>query len=393
MSPRRRSKSRSPSRSKSRSPSRFKSRSKSSRAGSSRLALRLALISGISAAVVMLVIGVLLVNNLGASIAPEHAGKVTFGLVLSAITAIVGGVVVGTIVYFQAVGLVTRLRELASSVAKLGRGTDVRVRVSGNDEITDLSRTVQHLVSDVASLGGATDDEGTLALAFDPQLREFRDRTMPQGLSSVDGLELDAALSPGSRGGLDYFDGMVKDGRVVMFLLGAEGKGATAAIATRMARDELLNALNAGADGHKALADTNRVLHQKLPRGACAVATVLQLQGSDANIYQCGARVPVLVCARGEVTEIEAEGIALGLDEGPVFEKGLRSHKLQLVSGMRLVLFNDAGLHQPDVVEVVAEHSPMHTTAFMNMVLGAIEEEAGEEGLREDVIMMTAKKS
>ncbi len=373
--------------------SQSRSKSRSARGGGGKLALKLALISGTSAAVVMLVIGVLLVNNVGAAVAKQHASKVNFGLVLSVLTAMVGGVAVGTIVYFQAQALVMRLRELAGSVAKLGRGTEVRVRVSGNDEITDLSRTIHHLASDVASLGAASDDEGTLALTFDPQLREFRDRTIPQGLSPSDGLELDAAQSPGSRGGLDYFDGVVKDGRAVLFLLGAEGKGATAAIATRMARDELLHALNAGADAAKALAETNRLLHQRLPRGACAVATVLQLQGGEASIYQCGARVPVLLCARGEVTEMEAEGIALGLDEGPVFEKGLRSRKLELVSGMRLVLFNDAGLNQPDVVDVVAEHSPMHTTAFMNMVLGAIEEEAGEEGLREDVILITAKKS
>ena len=31
--------------------------------------------------------------------------------------------------------------------------------VSGNDEITDLSRTIHHLASDVASLGAASDDE------------------------------------------------------------------------------------------------------------------------------------------------------------------------------------------------------------------------------------------
>ncbi|MHC4516681.1 MAG: SpoIIE family protein phosphatase [Planctomycetota bacterium] len=355
--------------------------------------MRLALISGGAAGAVLLVVGVLLVNNVGAWVAKDHSGKVTLGYVLSFVMAAVGGVVVGTVLYFQAAALAMRLKELAMSVAKLGHGTEVRVRVSGNDEITDLGRTVHHLASDVASLGEVPDDDTTLSLAFDPQLRELRDKTMPQGLSSVDGLELDAALSPGSRGGLDYFDEVVQDGRVVLFLLSAEGKGATAVIAVRMARDELLQTLQTGANARKALAHTNRVLHQNLPRGACAVATVLEVEGNQAKILQCGARVPVLLCARGEVEQLEAEGIALGLDEGPVFEKGLRSRKLDLASGMRLVLLNDAGVHQPDIVDLVREHSPMHTAPFMNMVLGGIEEEAGEEGLREDVVLMTAKKS
>jgi hypothetical protein len=353
--------------------------------------MRLALISGGSAAGVLLVIGLALVNNVGAYVLPTHGDRVTLGYTLSFVLALVGGVVVATVVYFQAAGVAARLREIANSVNKLGHGA--RVRVSGNDEVTDLGRAVHHLATDVASLGKASDDEGSLSLAFDPQIREFRDRTVPQGFASVDGLELDAVLSPGSRGGLDYFDAVVKDGRVVLFLLSAEGKGATAAIAVRMARDEVLRALEAGATARKALTHANARLHKSLPRGICAVATLLQLESGEAKIYQCGARVPVLLCTRGEVSELSAEGIALGLDEGPVFERGLRSQKLQLVSGMRLVLLNDAGLHQPDVVDIVAEHSPMHTAPFMNMVVGAIEEEAGEEGLREDVVLITAKKA
>jgi serine phosphatase RsbU (regulator of sigma subunit) len=306
----------------------------------------------------------------------------------------VGGTVVGTVVYFQAAALAARVREVAASVNKLGHGTEVRVRVSGNDEVTDLGRAVHHLSTDFADLGQAkSSDEGSLSLVFDPQIRELRDRTVPQGLEAVDGLELDAALSPGSRGGLDYFDGVVKDKRATLFLVSAEGKGAAAAIAVRMARDELLRALDSGATARKSLAHTNARLHKNLPRGACAVATLLQLENDEAKIYQCGAHNAVLLCARGEVSELSAEGIALGLDEGPVFEKGLRSQKLQLVSGMRLVLLNDAGLHQPDVLDIVAEHSPKHTAPFMHMVLGAIEEEAGEEGLREDVVLMTAKKA
>jgi len=350
-------------------------------------------ISGVAAAGVLLLIGVALVNSVGAYVLPAHSDRVTLGYTLSVVLALVGGLVVATVVYFQTAGVAARLREIATSVNKLGHGAEVRVRVSGNDEVTDLGRAVHHLATDVASLGKASDDEGSLSLAFDPQIRELRDRTLPQGLASADGLELDAALSPGSRGGLDYFDGVVKDGRVVLFLLSAEGKGATAAIGVRMARDEVLRALNAGATARKALTHANARLHSNLPRGACAVATLLQLEAGEAKIYQCGARVPVLLCARGEVSEISAEGIALGLDEGPVFEKGLRSHKLQLASGTRLVLLNDAGLHQPDVVDIVREHSPKHTAPFMNMVLAAIEEEAGEEGLREDVVLITAKKS
>ena len=61
--------------------------------------------------------------------------------------------------------------------------------------------------------------------------------------------------------------------------------------------------------------------------------------------------------------------------------------------GMRLILINDAGNHNDGFVESIREHSPKHTTPFMNMVLGELEEGAGDGGLREDVILLTVKRS
>ncbi len=41
--------------------------------------------------------------------------------------------------------------------------------------------------------------------------------------------------------------------------------------------------------------------------------------------------------------------------------------------------------------DLLRQHSPRHTNMFMNMVLGSIEQDAGEDGLREDVVILTAK--
>ena len=45
------------------------------------------------------------------------------------------------------------------------------------------------------------------------------------------------------------------------------------------------------------------------------------------------------------------------------------------------------------LIDLVKTNSPRHTAMFMNMVLGQIEQDAGAEGLREDVVLLTAKKS
>ena len=105
------------------------------------------------------------------------------------------------------------------------------------------------------------------------------------------------------------------------------------------------------------------------------------------------ARAPLWICQRGETLELAAEGLALGLDDGPVFDRALRPQELQMSPGVRLVLVNEAGLRLEKLLELVGQHSPRHTAMFMNMVLGNLEQGAGDDGLREDVILITAKKA
>jgi serine phosphatase RsbU (regulator of sigma subunit) len=242
--------------------------------------------------------------------------------------------------------------------------------------------------------GQNAEDAAGAVVDVDPQVRELRDKVLAdQHPEAPPGFEIDAAMAAGSRGGLDYFDCITKDGTTVMFLIGAGGNNTASVLASRMARDEMVRAIGAGANARKALTHTNRVLHKTLPRGVCAIATLLEV-GEDAavKLYQAGARVPVVLCAAGELEDLTAEGLALGLDSGPVFEKGLRSNKLELAAGMRLVVVNDAGNRNEELIESIREHSPKHTAPFMNMVLGELEDGAGAAGLREDVVLMTLKR-
>lgn len=305
------------------------------------------------------------------------------------------GAIGGMVGWFLGGRIAGRLTDLALAVSKLGRGgSEVKVRISGDDEIAALGRSLQYLANDLTEVLKQDESAGGGAMAtMDPQVRQLRDKSLPESLPSCDGYELDGALAAGSRGGLDYYGGHVVDDSVVVYLVSGEGNGALAVLACRMARDELQRALSQGAQPRKALSHTNRVLQQSLPAGVCAKATLLQLSPSGAKLYQAGARSPLLVCQRGELRELSAEGLALGLDDGPVFEKSLRPQELAMTPGMRLLLVNEAALRTQSWKERVLEHTSRHTAMFMNMLLGGIEEDAGSDGLREDVLVITAKRT
>jgi HAMP domain-containing protein len=326
---------------------------------------------------------------------PETAteDQVKRAWIFGGIAAVAGAALLMIVVQMVAAGIARRINELGIAVAKLGRGaSEVRVKVQGNDEVGALAKVVSYLAGDLAAQSKEHEQQGGTSIVQDPQVRALRDRTLPEGFESPPGYELDGALCQGTRGGVDFFDSVKREDSTVVFLVRGEGGSAITALAGKLARDEIHKALQAGATARKALAQANKVLHDSLPRGSCALAIVLELHQDEAKLYQAGVRQGVLVCARGEVLEYSAEGLALGLDDGPVFDKSLRSTPIPITPGVRCVLVNDAGNRSEQLVDLLQEHSPKNTMAFMSLVLSALEAEGGEDGLREDIVLLTAKR-
>lgn len=351
---------------------------------SGRLALPIAIPTGGAAFVGCGLMVVLLVQGSG------DAKLWAFGVAASLLVAAAVGVAAAV----QAGKVGSRVTELGLAVAKIGRGSaEVRVRISGDDEIGELGRAVQYLASDIGALVAEIEQGGGQAANRDPQSRAYRDKTLDDEFGRPEGYEVDGAVCAGGRGGMDYFGCVEHESQSVVYTVGGEGTGPMSVVAARLARDELVRALSAGRNARKALAHTNKVLHERMPRGVCAKASLLELHADAAKLYQAGDKTPLWICQAGEVLELNADGIALGLDAGPVFEKGLRSEKLEMRGGTRLVLTNEAGVRMQEMLDLVEEHSPKHTAPFMNLVLGALESDAGAEGLREDVLLVTAKKS
>lgn len=354
---------------------------------------RLALPIALSAGAISFVGSAIVVATIVPGADPETKGRLwAFGLLVSLVVA----VVVAVVVVVQGGKVASRITDLNLAVAKIGRGSaEVRVRSSGNDEVTQLSRSVQYLAGDIGALVAEIDQGGGQAASRDPQSRAYRDKTFEEPFGRPPGFEVDGALSPGGRGGLDYYGCVEGEKTSVAYTVGGEGSGPMTVVAARMARDEIARALEAGRSARQALTHANKRMHDRLPRGVCARATLLELSGPDApvKLYQAGDKTPLWICSAGEVLELNADGLALGLDAGPVFEKGLRSESIEMQPGTRLVMTNDSGVRMQEFLDLVQEHAPKHTAPFMNLVLGGVESEAGSEGLREDLLLVTVKKS
>ena len=235
-----------------------------------KLARGIAIGTAVAGLVGGLIIAVGLMQYLSAGIhdaAIEKRGW-GMGLGLAALCAVLTGVAG----YMLAGKVAARVTDVGLAVGKLGRGgSEVRVRSGGNDEVGALGRAVQYLATDLAQLLKEQEKAGGgMHVSMDPLVKQLRDKTVPQGFADVAGFELDGQLAGGSRGGLDYFDLVSTTGdnpQSVVYVVSAEGHGALAVHACKLARDELHRALVAGATPRKALAHTNKVCKTSLPTG------------------------------------------------------------------------------------------------------------------------------
>ena len=83
---------------------------------------------------------------------------------------------------------------------------------------------------------------------------------------------------------------------------------------------------------------------------------------------------------------------ALIVDDEPPARRKVRLF-LERDPQIEIVGEADSGEKAVDgLLDLLPQHSPRHTNMFMNMVLGAIEQDAGDDGLREDVVLITVKK-
>jgi hypothetical protein len=357
-----------------------------------RLASGLSLAVGLAAGVGASLAVVVTLGTVGPAVAAGKGDVVTLAWTLGLIVAAAAAGLTAIVAVVKGGQIGSRVNDLSLAVERMGRSTSApRVRMSGNDEVTALAHALQVLGTDLALVAEQAQKSSGLLAAQDPQVREMRDRTLPQQFETSAGWEIDGGLGAGTRGGLDWFATARSGGGVVLFVVSAEGASAMAVLAGKLAFDELARAFQAGANARKALSHTNRVLHKQLARGVCCKAMLVEI-GEETKLYQAGYRAPLWVCAAGQVQPQTAEGLALGLDEGPVFEKALRSTSLATAPGVRIVLTNEAGVRHEELLGLVQQHSAKNSTAFLNLVLGALEADAGEAGLREDVVLLTGKR-
>lgn len=272
--------------------------------------------------------------------------QATEGLATTIALAILAILVVGAIVAFSVGAAVARPVEvLVEDVGKIARGNlNYRTRVKAGGEVARLASAVDRMAAELKDAQDAQEElaarERELALAG-----EVREQLLPAAPPKLQGYSVAATHLDSPTPGGDFHDFIaLPDGRVGILVGDVSGRGIPGAMIGAIARSYLRLELSRGEDPLVAFARANREIARDVRRGMYISALYVLLDGPAgvATVVCAGHKLPLvrLQAGDGQVRTVQPEGVALGLDKGPVFERALQKVDVAVNPGDRLVLAN-----------------------------------------------------
>jgi hypothetical protein len=298
-------------------------------------------------------------------------------------------------------------KALARDLDQIGRGKlDLRVAARGG-EIGLLARTTDRMAKNLQTI--ATTGTDNLDEALEKELdtaTQIHQSLRPQDPPRVPGYELETLFKAGRDIGGDYYDYIELDANrlaVVLADCSENLRGVPAAMVMAMTRAYLKASIDPRGGPGDWLRAVNRRLARDLRAGMSVTALVVVLDSSshEATAVSAGHR-PLVLWRAGKTATINPNGIALGLDVGPVFDKTLEEKRFSIEKNDRLVLYTDGVVSakgdaseaygEARFLDAVRRQGAMNSAAFVNFIAGGVDKYCGEAGQDDDITVCTLKR-
>lgn len=173
---------------------------------------------------------------------------------------------------------------------------------------------------------------------------EIQAHLLPQEFPENEIVEIEALSDPSMLIGGDYYDVLqVDENRLGFVIADVSGKGAGAALVMTECRATMRLCAENEPSPAAVLRRVNRVLQPDMRPGMFVALFygILDLNTKKLRFCRAGHEPPILLHPEGEVDQLPGGGLAVGLDEGELFDEVLEEHEVQLESGDLLALYTD----------------------------------------------------
>lgn len=169
-------------------------------------------------------------------------------------------------------------------------------------------------------------------------------RLLPAKMPTYPMLDVAATCIPAFEVGGDYYDFFPLDDTHLGILIGdVSGKGMSAAFYITLAKGVIVSQIQQSLSPADILCKVNKLLYETMERGKfiSLIYGVLNTATMEFTYSQAGHN-PILIRKNNGTTEaLEGKGLALGLNNGQVFNQVTSNYSIRLEPGDALILYTD----------------------------------------------------
>jgi len=302
--------------------------------------------------------------------------------------------------------LVTRpIEALVRDMDIVSRGDlNHATRPMTNDEIGLLAATFNRMT---ASLREAQEKEREVnRLNSELNLaKEIHAKLMPDKLPNLPGYDIFTAYYCAKEVGGDYYDFFgvdVEKGLLGMVVADVSGKGIPGSMVMGTTRTILRMMAAGNPSPADVLSKTNYHIARDIKRGmfVTMMYVILGVRTREMAIASAGHN-PMVIWRQATRTHelVRPNGIALGFDKGPIFDRTVREQKVQLYKGDRVVLYTDGVVESMNeqreewgddtFYKFVCDHAELPSKDFVRQLVQALERHKGNAEQHDDITVTT----
>ncbi len=318
--------------------------------------------------------------------------------------AFVGGLVGALIL---AGGAKKALAQLSRDTDALAKGQlDTRVAVGGPGVVQHVAKNVQKIAA-LAASGAAAPPQVMVQEVVRAPVQEINESLAPsKSFERPDELEVEATQKVSAEVGNDYYDVVNVDAdHVGVFIADAPVRGVKSSMMMASIRALFRANCKGQTSPAEVLKAVNRGFAVDLARGSYVTAMYAVVNKTTGVCkFACAQHLPLVFwkLAKKASARVASEGIALGLDPGPVFDKTIAEKAVQLDKGDRIMLYTDGAINAKNAAGaqygeerfyyVVNREAPKNSAACVNFVANDVDLFHEGAPLMDDFTLVTLRK-
>ena len=299
-----------------------------------------------------------------------------------------GGFILGLL---MCLGPVRSMQKFAGEVETIARGNyEKHVIGRGPKELKLAAKSVGRIAS--AALAGGDGGGGEPQVIHQPvPMVPLEDITAALSPTSTferpPSLEIEATHKSCPDAGNDFYDIVnLPSGAIGLFIADIPVRGTAGALRMAQVKAHFRAESQKSDSPADVLRAVNREFARDLPRGVFATAMYAVLDPESGVCKVASAQHLPLVfwkLSKKSSARLATQGIAMGHDAGPVFDKTIEEKAIQLERGDRIVLFTDGAITARNAAGatygeqrfyyVVNREAPKNSAAFVNFVANDVD--------------------